>query len=195
LRALARHYPIRKEADVRRVLRCEKAGRTILRGKANEATLCEPCALYLYGDWLPACIAKVIGSLIRRVTSKQRSAFEGLEPYEGKLSRTVLRGERGRKAPDLPGNAPRSSRLVENRLNSPPSDPKKPILTKNTPLNKVKAISPRQVESLIPSQSSLSLSAQTEDCASGGTRRLFYFLGFPLFVDAPPCEGLLRVIP
>jgi len=28
--------------------------------------------------------------------------LEMLEPYEGKLSRTVLRGERGREAPDLP---------------------------------------------------------------------------------------------
>jgi len=26
-----------------------------------------------------------------------------LEPYDGKSSRTVLRGEGGRKAPDLPG--------------------------------------------------------------------------------------------
>ena len=26
-----------------------------------------------------------------------------LEPYDGKPSRTVLRGEGGRKAPDLPG--------------------------------------------------------------------------------------------
>ena len=26
-----------------------------------------------------------------------------LEPYDGKLSRTVLRGERGGNAPDLPG--------------------------------------------------------------------------------------------
>jgi len=65
--------------------------------------LCEPCALYLNGDWLPACIAKVIGSFDHRVTSRPRVAFEGLEPYDGKLSRTVLRGERGRKAPDLPG--------------------------------------------------------------------------------------------
>ncbi len=29
--------------------------------------------------------------------------FEVLEPRDGKLSRAVLRGERGRKAPDLPG--------------------------------------------------------------------------------------------
>jgi len=29
--------------------------------------------------------------------------MEGLEPYDGKLSRTVLRGESGRKARDLPG--------------------------------------------------------------------------------------------
>ena len=28
--------------------------------------------------------------------------FELLEPYEGKLSRTVLREERGSNAPDLP---------------------------------------------------------------------------------------------
>ena len=28
-----------------------------------------------------------------------------LEPYEGKLSRTVLRGEGGSNAPDLPGKA------------------------------------------------------------------------------------------
>lgn len=34
------------------------------------------------------------------VTNK---SFELLEPYEGKLSRTVLRGERGSNAPDLPG--------------------------------------------------------------------------------------------
>ena len=27
-----------------------------------------------------------------------------LEPYDWKLSRTVLRGERGSNAPDLPGN-------------------------------------------------------------------------------------------
>lgn len=30
------------------------------------------------------------------------TGFERLEPYEGKLSRTVLRGERGGNAPDLP---------------------------------------------------------------------------------------------
>ncbi|KAA6308530.1 hypothetical protein EZS27_039820, partial [termite gut metagenome] len=31
--------------------------------------------------------------------------FKLLEPYEGKLSRTVLRGEGGSNAPDLPGKA------------------------------------------------------------------------------------------
>ncbi len=29
--------------------------------------------------------------------------MEGLEPYDGKLSSTILRGESGRKACDLPG--------------------------------------------------------------------------------------------
>ena len=33
----------------------------------------------------------------------QRLAFEGLEPCDGKLSRTVLRGKGGRKAPAPPG--------------------------------------------------------------------------------------------
>lgn len=33
----------------------------------------------------------------------QGDAFEGLEPDDGKLSRPVLRGERGGNAPDLPG--------------------------------------------------------------------------------------------
>ncbi len=32
-----------------------------------------------------------------------RAAFEMLEPYDGKLSRTVLRGEEGRKPLALPG--------------------------------------------------------------------------------------------
>lgn len=35
--------------------------------------------------------------------SREGDYFGGLEPYDGKLSRTVLRGERSRKAPDLPG--------------------------------------------------------------------------------------------
>ena len=34
----------------------------------------------------------------------QRLAFQGLEPCDGKLSRTVLRGKGGRKAPAPPGN-------------------------------------------------------------------------------------------
>ncbi|MFQ5752507.1 MAG: hypothetical protein ACE5HI_10965 [bacterium] len=32
-----------------------------------------------------------------------RTAFELLEPYDGKLSRTVLRGDRGGNTPVLPG--------------------------------------------------------------------------------------------
>jgi hypothetical protein len=33
-----------------------------------------------------------------------RAVFKMLEPRDGKLSRVVLRGERGREAPALPGN-------------------------------------------------------------------------------------------
>jgi len=36
--------------------------------------------------------------------SPQGRLYERLEPYDGKLSRTVLRGEGSRKAPDLPGS-------------------------------------------------------------------------------------------
>ena len=38
-----------------------------------------------------------------RVTSMPRLAFEGLEPYDGNLSRTVLRGLGGSNVPRLPG--------------------------------------------------------------------------------------------
>jgi hypothetical protein len=55
------------------------------------------------GFWLSVCIAKVIGVLNHRVTSMPRSAFEGLELCDGKLSRTVLRGLGGSNAPRLPG--------------------------------------------------------------------------------------------
>jgi conjugation system TraG family ATPase len=39
--------------------------------------------------------------------------FKLLEPYEGKLSRTVLRGEGGSNAPDLPGKALSSANMAE----------------------------------------------------------------------------------
>ena len=55
------------------------------------------------GFWLPVCIAKVIGIFDHRVTSMPRSAFEGLELSDGKLSRSVLRGLGGSNAPRLPG--------------------------------------------------------------------------------------------
>ena len=49
------------------------------------------------------CIAKVIEIFNYRVTSMPRSASEGLEPYDGNLSRTVLRGLGARNGPWLPG--------------------------------------------------------------------------------------------
>ena len=54
------------------------------------------------GFWLPVGIAKVIGIFDPRVTSMPRSAFEGLEPCDGKLSRTVLRGLGVGNNPRLP---------------------------------------------------------------------------------------------
>lgn len=42
--------------------------------------------------------------------------FELLEPYEGKLSCTVLRGEGSRKGADLPGSPPCEKRWILNRI-------------------------------------------------------------------------------
>lgn len=41
-------------------------------------------------------------------------SFEPLEPYDGKLSCTVLRGERGSNAPDLPDVTASRSLLTIN---------------------------------------------------------------------------------
>jgi hypothetical protein len=55
------------------------------------------------GFRLLVCIAKVIGYTQSPGLLNTKEAFEGLEPCDGKLSRTVLRGKGGRKAPALPG--------------------------------------------------------------------------------------------
>lgn len=44
-------------------------------------------------------------------------SFEPLEPYDGKLSCTVLRGERGSNAPDLPDVTASRSLLAINDNN------------------------------------------------------------------------------
>ena len=63
----------------------------------------ELCALYQSGLWQSVCIAKVIGYSRSLGLLNAKGAFEGLEPCDGKLSRTVLRGKGGRKTPALPG--------------------------------------------------------------------------------------------
>jgi len=55
------------------------------------------------GFWLSVCIAKVLGIFDHRITSMPRSAFEGLEPYDGNLPRAVLRGLGGSNVSRLPG--------------------------------------------------------------------------------------------
>lgn len=42
-------------------------------------------------------------------------SFEPLEPYDGKLSCTVLRGERGSNAPDLPDSIQTYGQSESNR--------------------------------------------------------------------------------
>jgi hypothetical protein len=61
------------------------------------------CAFPRKALWLSACIAKLMRDVPPRRVAPQGLTFEMLEPCDGKLSRTVLRGERGREAPDLPG--------------------------------------------------------------------------------------------
>ena len=46
-------------------------------------------------------VAEVYYLKIEEMSRFHNRNFELLEPYEGKLSRTVLRGERGSNAPDL----------------------------------------------------------------------------------------------
>ena len=75
----------------------------ILGGKANEATLCEPCVLHRNGFWLSVFTAKVIKIFNHRVSSRPRLAFEGLEPSDGKLSCWFLRGLGAGNSPWLPG--------------------------------------------------------------------------------------------
>ena len=48
-------------------------------------------------------IAKAAGEGTLQQPGRLGDLRKMLEPYDGKLSRTVLRGEGGRKAPDLPG--------------------------------------------------------------------------------------------
>ena len=57
------------------------------------------------GFWLSVCIAKVIGIFDHWVASLPRLAFEGLEPCDGNLSRTVLRGPGAGNSPRLLGSA------------------------------------------------------------------------------------------
>ena len=63
----------------------------------------ELCDLYQNGFWLSVCIAKVFGYSQSLGLLNAKAAFEELEPYDGKLSLTVLRGKGGRKVPTLPG--------------------------------------------------------------------------------------------
>ena len=60
--------------------------------------------------------AEGIASEKQRIMSRllfRNKSIELLEPYEGKLSRTVLRGERGSNAPDLPGKAIASANMAD----------------------------------------------------------------------------------
>ena len=61
------------------------------------------CAFPRKALWLLARIAKLVRDVPHRRMAPQGFTFEMLEPCDGKLSHTVLRGERGREAPDLPG--------------------------------------------------------------------------------------------
>ena len=74
----------------------------IKEGKQMSTAPASVCAFPRKALWLLACIAKLVRAVRRQRVAPQGRTFEMLEPCEGKLSCTVLRGERGREAPDLP---------------------------------------------------------------------------------------------
>ena len=59
-------------------------------------------------------INEIVESMSRFLTTNRN--FELLEPYEGKLSRTVLRGERGSNALDLPDITKQGDFFVESPI-------------------------------------------------------------------------------
>ena len=59
-------------------------------------------------------INETVESMSRFLTTNRN--IELLEPYEGKLSRTVLRGERGSNAPDLPDISKQGDFFVESPI-------------------------------------------------------------------------------
>lgn len=59
-------------------------------------------------------INEIVESMSRFLTTNRN--FELLEPYEGKLSRTVLRGERGSNALDLPDIQKQGDFFVESPI-------------------------------------------------------------------------------
>ena len=68
------------------------------RQKTGEASGCPARNL-----WSVRKIRTKIRNRLSQSVHPTRVSFEMLEPCEGKLSRTVLRGERGGNTPDLPG--------------------------------------------------------------------------------------------
>ena len=100
-----------------RVVRCEKAGGTSQRGKANEHGLVHVCVLGRDETRRPDQLARTgasraeAASLYRKGTwrdappcrrSRSCGALSRLEPDEAKVSRPVLRGGGGRKTTSLP---------------------------------------------------------------------------------------------
>jgi len=69
----------------------------------NAASACV-CTFPRKALWLLVCIAKLMRDVPHRRVAPPGLTFEMLEPCEVKVSSTVLRGERGREAPDLPGS-------------------------------------------------------------------------------------------
>jgi len=62
----------------------------------------EVCAFCREVSWLSISIAKLTSQFAGQWVASTRYTFGMLEPYDGKLSCTVLRGEWGGNAPDLP---------------------------------------------------------------------------------------------
>ena len=105
------HHFTRKWADFRKVvISLQEDCGTFGYGKANE--LLKQCAPIDNKSQKAARILQNSLPLGREWLGK--TSFEPPEPYDGKLSCTVLRGESSRKGADLPDKSPKQRLAAEH---------------------------------------------------------------------------------
>jgi hypothetical protein len=93
---------IQKDADLLKVFSCENGNK--LTNVRHSKT---PIGERLTYSNVNELLSEITKSVTEKITvARYRKGLKMLEPYEGKLSRTVLKGERRSNPPDLPDNRP-----------------------------------------------------------------------------------------